>query len=108
MGPWSFVSPRFANIAGCKVSILTTAALVPSTFYVSVLLICNFLVFVFLLPVLLFTNKSILCLMYDCLFIVLFSFQLRYSGRGVLGVPAVGMSKLHQAEVKQLMEDAFR
>ncbi|XP_071800506.1 2-oxoadipate dehydrogenase complex component E1-like [Asterias amurensis] len=51
MGPWSFVSPRFANIAGCK---------------------------------------------------------LRYSGRGVLGVPAVGMSKLHQAEVKQLMEDAFR
>lgn len=34
--------------------------------------------------------------------------QLKYAGRGHLAAPAVGIGALHQAEVKQLLEDTFK
>ncbi|KAL4237502.1 putative 2-oxoglutarate dehydrogenase E1 component DHKTD1 [Mactra antiquata] len=51
MGPWSFVSPRFENLVGCK---------------------------------------------------------LRYIGRDVLGLPAVGIGHIHQSQAQQLITDLFQ
>lgn len=35
------------------------------------------------------------------------SLQLRYAGREVLGVPAVGVGQVHQQECQEILQKAF-
>lgn len=95
-GAWSFVKPRFENFVGRQVSRKKINMCYLTLRIYCRIAFCDLTISVLYLTLKLTTrNQNI------------FVFQIKYKGRGPLAAPAVGIGRVHRAEVEHILNSTF-